>query len=202
MPREAWLTKDRLETLVDGIFAIAMTLLVLNIKLPVMTDEEAKANLASALSRLTPHLFAFAMSFLLLAVFWMVHHRQFHSIAKIDGPFIWLNILMLGLIVLVPFTTSLVGEYEKNLLSVVLFEANLLAIGLSIWAYWWYASKNHRLLVPDVTEKQIRYGLRRSMVLPVASVIAIGLAFITPRYSTTAYFLIPLMMIGIRNDRS
>jgi uncharacterized membrane protein len=73
--KEAWLTKNRLETLVDGIFAIAMTFLVLNFKLPVMTDQQAQSDLAAALSKLTPHLFAFFLSFLLLAVFWMVHHR-------------------------------------------------------------------------------------------------------------------------------
>ena len=184
----------------DGIFAIAMTLLVLNLKLPIMTDDQAQNDLAGALSRLTPHLFAFGLSFLLLAVFWMVHHRQFHFIAKVDGPFIWLNVLMLGLIVLVPFTTSLVGEYERNLVSSVLFEINLLAIGLAIWAYWWYASRGHRLVIPAITDKQIQYGLRRSMVLPVVSVIAIGLSFITARYSTSVYLLIPIILIFLKND--
>jgi uncharacterized membrane protein len=196
--RDAWLTKNRLETLVDGIFAIAMTLLVLNFRLPVMTDQQAQVDLAGALSKLTPHLFAFFLSFLLLAVFWMVHHRQFHFIDKVDGPFIWLNILMLGFIVLIPFTTSLVGEYERNLLSVILFEINLLAIGLSIWLYWWYASRNHRLIAADVTDEQIRYGLLRSMILPIVSLVAIGLAFITPRYSTMVYISIPFIMIIIR----
>lgn len=194
MAKEAWLTKDRLETLVDGIFAIAMTLLVLNLKLPVMTDEQAKTELGAGLALLTPHLLSFALSFLLLAVFWMVHHRQFHSIEKINSPFIWLNILMLSLIVLMPFTTSLIGEYENNLLTALLFEANLLGIGLIIWAYWWYAAKNHRLISPSVTDEQIQYGLKRAMVLPFVSVIAIGLAFLTPRYSTTVYILVPIMM--------
>lgn len=194
MAKEAWLTKDRLETLVDGIFAIAMTLLVLNLKLPVMTDEQAKTELGAGLALLTPHLLSFALSFLLLAVFWMVHHRQFHSIEKINSPFIWLNILMLSLIVLMPFTTSLIGEYENNLLTALLFEANLLGIGLIIWAYWWYAAKNHRLISPSVTDEQIQYGLKRAMVLPFVSVIAIGPAFLTPRYSTTVYILVPIMM--------
>lgn len=198
MAKEAWLTKDRLETLVDGIFAIAMTLLVLNLKLPVMTDEQAKTELGAGLALLTPHLLSFALSFLLLAVFWMVHHRQFHSIEKINSPFIWLNILMLSLIVLMPFTTSLIGEYENNLLTALLFEANLLGIGLIIWAYWWYAAKNHRLISPSVTDEQIQYGLKRAMVLPFVSVIAIGLAFLTPRYSTTVYILVPIVMAVLK----
>lgn len=184
--------------MVDGIFAIAMTLLVLNLKLPVMTDEQAKTELGAGLALLTPHLLSFALSFLLLAVFWMVHHRQFHSIEKINSPFIWLNILMLSLIVLMPFTTSLIGEYENNLLTALLFEANLLGIGLIIWAYWWYAAKNHRLISPSVTDEQIQYGLKRAMVLPFVSVIAIGLAFLTPRYSTTVYILVPIMMAVLK----
>ncbi len=198
MAREPWMTKNRLETLVDGIFAIAMTLLVLNIRIPVMSHQQAQAEMPRLLSNLYPHFFAFGLSFALLTIFWMSHHRLFHFIEKVDEPFIWLNVLMLALIVLVPFTTSLIGEYETNQLTAVIFELNLFGIGMSILAYWWYASRRHRLINEALTDSQIRHSLRRSAVLPVVSIFAIGLSFVTPQYSTMAYLTIPVIITIMR----
>ncbi|MFA5867693.1 MAG: TMEM175 family protein [Actinomycetota bacterium] len=194
MTREPWLTKNRLETLVDGIFAIAMTLLVLNLKVPTMSDQQAMADLPAALGRLWPHFFAFGLSFVLLASFWMAHHRQFHFIEKVDSVFIWLNVLMLGLIVLVPFSTSLMGEYEASHIAVVFFELNLFGIGVCMYLYWWYAGINNRLLSDKATETTFRYGLKRSAVLPVVSLIAVGISLVSPQYSTIAFLLIPFTM--------
>ncbi len=194
------MTKNRLETLVDGIFAIAMTLLVLNIRVPAMTHAQARSEMPAVLANLSPHFFAFAMSFALLTVFWMAHHRQFHFIEKVDEPFIWLNIFMLALIVLVPFTTSLVGEYETNQLTVILFELNLFGIGSCILAYWWYATRGHRLVSSKLTDRQIKYGLKRSAVLPVVSLFAIALSFVTPQYSTLAYLVIPVILAIFKKD--
>ncbi len=194
------MTKNRLETLVDGIFAIAMTLLVLNIRIPVMSHQQAQSQMPKLLTNLYPHFFAFALSFALLTIFWMSHHRLFHFIEKIDEPFVWLNVLMLALIVLVPFTTSLIGEYETNQLTAVLFELNLFGIGMSIMAYWAYASRRHRLTNATLTDNQIRYSLRRTSVLPVVSLLAIGLSFVTPQYSTMAYLAIPVIIGAMRKE--
>lgn len=194
MPEENWLTKNRLETLVDGIFAIAMTLLVLGLKVPQMTHERATAELSGALAGLRPHFTAFVISFLLLAVFWMAHHRQFKSIKKVDSIFIWLNILMLLLIVFVPFSTSLMGEYEEVQIAYIIFDLNLLLIGLSMLLYWWYAGKDNRLMVDDFTKAQYYYGIKRNAVLPSVSIVAIGLTFVTPQYSPLTFLAILAIM--------
>jgi uncharacterized membrane protein len=194
MPEENWLTKNRLETLVDGIFAIAMTLLVLALKVPQMTHKQAATGLSEALGGLRPHFTAFVISFFLLAIFWMAHHRQFKSIKKVDSNFIWLNILMLLLIVLVPFSTSLMGEYELARISYIFFDLNLFFIGISMFLYWWYAGKNNRLMVDGFTREQYLYGIKRNAVLPAVSLIALALTFVTPRYSSLAFLAIPVIM--------
>jgi uncharacterized membrane protein len=194
MPEENWLTKNRLETLVDGIFAIAMTLLVLNVKVPQMAQTSATAGLSRALTHLRPHFTAFVISFLLLAVFWMAHHRQFKSIKKVDGTFIWLNILMLLLIVFVPFSTGLMGEYETVQIAHLFFDLNLLFIGLTMFVYWWYAGKDNRLMVDGFTKAQYHYGIKRNAVLPVVSIVAVGVTFVAPQYSSLAFLAIPGIM--------
>lgn len=194
MSREPWLTKNRLETLADGIFAIAMTLLILNVKIPVMTDYKATTALPAALAQLRPHFIAFVLSFILLSVFWMAHHRQFHSIDKVDSVFLWLNILMLLLIVLVPFSTSLMGEYETSWVANFFFELNLFFIGLAMLSYWWYAGKDNRLTAANVTRDQYIYGLKRSLVLPGVSLVALGLSFLTPEHSTLVFLAIPVIL--------
>lgn len=198
MTENSWATKNRLEALVDGTIAIAITLLVLYIKVPIITVAQAKTGLLAELSNLEPDFFAFFLSFALLAVFWMAHHRQFQVIERVDETFLWLNILMLSFIVLVPFSTSLREEYLTSRVATVFFETNLFLIGLSLLLCWWYASKDHRLVSADLTLDQIRYGLKREMVLPAVSLIAIGLAFFTPQYSTVAYLLIPVIRAIIR----
>jgi uncharacterized membrane protein len=194
MPEDKWLTKNRLETLVDGIFAIAMTILVLDLSAPRMTNDEAVAGLLGGLAELGPHFSAFVVSFLLLAVFWMAHHRQFRSIKQVDGTFVFLNILMLLLIVTVPFSTSLVGEYETAQVAYIVFDINLLLIGLTMLLYWWYAGKENRLMVEGFTDKQYLYGIKRNAVLPAVSIAAIGFSFVSPQYSSLTFLTIPVIM--------
>lgn len=185
------MNKNRLETLVDGIFAISMTLLVLNLRLPQVN---AETTLYRELLNMTPHFQSYVLSFYLLAVFWVVHHKQMRHISRVDEPFLWLNILAMVFVALIPFSTSLEGEYGNLQAAAVFFEGNLLAAGLAFSAQWAYASKNHRLLEPSVDQAVIDRALRRSAVMPIVSGVAIALSFVTPGYSTLAYLAIPVVM--------
>lgn len=189
-----WLTTKRVESLTDGVFAIAMTLLVLNLRVPVISEDIAKQTLPGALLSLRPHFFAYGLSFFLLAVFWIIHHRQFHTIKRADQGLLWINIVALIFIVLLPFSTSLIGEYENVQLAAIFFEGNLLAAGLAFYFNYWYATANHRLVDPDLDERAIVIGRRRNLVIPVVSLVAIGLSFVSPQYSTLAYALIPFIL--------
>ncbi len=185
------MNKNRLETLVDGIFAISMTLLVLNLRLPQVG---AETTLARELLGMIPHFQSYVLSFYLLAVFWVIHHRQLRHVAKVDEPFLWLNVLAMVFVALIPFSTSLEGEYGNLQAAAIFFEANLLLAGLAFAAQFAYAAHGHRLLQPDTDQSVIDRALRRSMVMPVVSAVAIALTFVTPSYGTLAYLSIPVIL--------
>ena len=122
------LTTRRIEALTDGIFAIAMTLLVLTLTLPDML--ETQLGLSQLLADQWPKFFNYALSFVLLAIFWIVHHQQFHVIRRTDRGHIWINIGILMFVALMPFSTDVAGDYSGETLAELLFSANLMILGL------------------------------------------------------------------------
>lgn len=192
------LSTQRIQALTDGVFAIAMTLLVLNLKVPPVTEESAAQVLPKLVLRLWPDFFNYALSFILLATFWIVHHRQFHFIKAINQRLLWINILGLMFIALIPFSTSLIAEHGDVQIAALVFECNLLAIGLIFYVHWSYATGKHHLINPDLSAQRILLNKKRNLVMPVVSLIAIGLSFLTPDWSEVPYFAIPFIMAKYR----
>jgi uncharacterized membrane protein len=175
----------------DGIFAVAMTLLVVNLSIPEnirLTDTQLHIVLMDQAHKFSNYL----ISFFLTAFFWISHHRQHHFIKRTDHVHLWINILILMFIVLVPFSTSLVGDYRGSKTAEIFFALNMLIIALLFRVNWLYATKNYRLIESDVSENIIRYIKRRSSLFIVASVLALILSFFIPHWSSTAYLLIPV----------
>jgi uncharacterized membrane protein len=185
------LTTRRIEALADGIFAIAMTLLVLTLTLPDATQTEL--SLSQLLADQWPKFFNYALSFLLLAIFWIVHHQQFHVIRRTDRRHVWINIGILMFVALMPFSTDVVGNYEHETLAELLFSANLLVLGLLFLLNWWYACWNHRLVDPDLDRETIVGGIRRNCVTPVVAAISMVLSLFVPRWGLMVYMLIPFI---------
>jgi len=95
-----------------------------------------------------PALFHYFLAFFILASFWIAHHAQVDRLRHIDRTFLWINIAMLMFVALVPFSVSLIGDYPGETFAAVIFEANLLAIGLIFAAQWRYAAHDNRLVRP------------------------------------------------------
>ncbi len=185
-----FLTTSRLEALADGIFAISMTLLVLNLTLPVTdTDGTPLSPIHDLLAGQIYEFINYAIAFILIAVFWIAHHQQFHSIKRVDGTLIWINVIMLMFIALMPFSTDLAGDFQGETLADVFFAGNLMMLGLLFLANWAYATHKYRLVDADLDQRIIARGLRRNLVIPVVSLIVIGLAFFIPGYSMFFYWL-------------
>ncbi len=185
------LNTDRLEALSDGIFAIAMTLLVFNISIP--GSNETNDSISQLLFNESHTFFIFGLSFIILAMFWILHHKQFHFIDKTNKVHIWTNILFLMLISLMPFTASLIGDYPDNLSARIFFNSNLFLLGFLLYLNWKYASRNDLIRVEDLSEKEIKKKEKICMVLPALAIIAIGVSFITPIYSPIVYVLSPFI---------
>lgn len=183
---------NRIETLTDGIFAIAMTLLVLTLELPA-TGGLTAAKLHELLLAQYDKFFNYALSFILLAVFWVIHHQQFHHIRKTDHTLLWLNIITLIFVALMPFSTSLIGEFGYDWMADLFFNLNMFMLGLLFSLTWIYAALGHRLVSKTLEQKKIVAGIKRGLIVPVVSLIAIVLGFLSPGNSGFAYLLIPII---------
>jgi uncharacterized membrane protein len=180
--------------LADGIFAIAMTLLVLSLVVPDAPASNVETALNDYLQEDWNKFLNFVKSFLLLAIFWIVHHRIFATIKRTDEGFLWLNIFALMFVALVPFSATLEGEYSNIQIAAAIFDLNLLAIGICYFLIVVYASRGHRLIAEDISREQININYRRGLVVPAVSLMALGLTFISPGWSSMAYLLIPFIM--------
>jgi uncharacterized membrane protein len=179
----------------DGVFAITMTLLVLEIKVPALEGAAAAKELPHQLLALWPKFAAYAISFVTLGVYWVGHHLQFASIHRADRNLLWINILFLLCTGFVPFTTALMGEYWTEPLPVVLYGLNLVAVSLMIWVHWTYASRGRRLIAPEIDDGIIVSASRVILLGPVVYAIAIALAWVHTGISIALYGLANLLYI-------
>jgi uncharacterized membrane protein len=188
---EYHISKNRLETLVDGIFAIAMTLLVLGITPPKPPESLAPAVLSNMIISLVPQVFLFIIAFLVLALFWLAHHRQFHFVQRVDPALVWINVLLLISIVFVPFSTDVAGDYPEVLSAVLLFHANMLVVGLLFALHWRHICRHEHLCDPVPEKKIIHHWYLRSTLVPAVAVIGGVVAYISPPFSLLIYLILP-----------
>ena len=189
------LTKSRLESLSDGIFAFAMTLLVVGLNLP---DKSAivptQVFAINYLFSLYSDFFHYVLAFLILGAFWLSHHIEVHPIRSLDRNYIWLNLGTLLFVALLPFSTSFSGDFNSVSLGAMVFELNLFAIGMGMYFQWIYATGNNRLVEPgELDSRFIRHVGMRSLVVPSISLIGILIALTGNLYSTVVYLFIPVV---------
>ncbi len=175
----------RLLSLSDGIFAFAITLLILNIVLPLGTSRE---EVPQALLSLWPKYLAFLISFVVIGLYWMVHVRQFRYIRRFDKGLLWLNLLFLMFIVLIPFSTSVLSDFEETA-SVVLYAANMACAGFTATGLWLY-SVRRKLVAEGLGRARVRRGIIMNLIAPGWFTVSIGLAFINASLAAYSWLLI------------
>jgi uncharacterized membrane protein len=163
----------RIVSFSDGVFAIAITLLVLALEVP-----DGVSDLGQMLKDQIPDFFAFALSFAVLAQVWFFHHRFFGSLERFDAPLISMNFLYLALVTLVPFTSELIGDYGHESIAVVIYAVNLgclgaLGAGMVRFAY------RRELVNPEVAEMLDIRGSRSDWIVPATFLISIPIAFLS-----------------------
>lgn len=168
---------DRIVFFSDAVFAIAITILVLDIRVP---DGLSPAELPAQVLSLGPKYLSYVISFLVLAVYWQAHHRIFRPIRGYDGTLVWLNYFFLMAVAFLPFPTSLLGEYSEQQVSVVIYAANAAAASLLLSAISWYATSGHRLVPPDLEDEEEKLRRLQGLVVPVVFLASIGVSFLSP----------------------
>jgi uncharacterized membrane protein len=193
------LTKNRMESLTDGIFAFAMTLLVVGLNVPDKAAQiQSNEFVLHTILSLRGDFLHYVIAFMILAGFWLSHTIQYHHIRVVDRRFIWINLIALLFVALLPFTTSLSGDFSDIPLAAIVFEANLLVIGLVFTFQWQYATADHRLTGPDLDSGYVQESLRRGLVIPAVSLLAILLALAGFTSSTAIYLLLPFIFMIVR----
>lgn len=185
------LSTFRIETLEDGVFAIALTLLVLDLKVPETDD----IPILYSLINMWPNFLTFFGSFLLLGVFWFGHRAAMNLVKHADHIYHWLNIILLMFVSVVPFSSSLLSKYYYNKFAIALYGLNLIAIGATLSIQWHYASHNHRLTDPELPEQIRRFALVRSLFAPIMYFIAVILALVNFKISLIIYTVVPTLYI-------
>jgi uncharacterized membrane protein len=186
----------RIETLGDGIFAIVITLLVFELKVPsVPPGVDPAAALPGLLLAMWPKFVSWLLSFVIIGVYWQAHHGQYNLIKRVDRPLIWLNILFFMMIALIPFTAALLGTFPTTQLAVVLYGVNLILVNLSLAWHWHHATARHWLVDPDLNAAAVETAYRRILLPPAVYTGAIAVSFLDPRLAIVLYALMPLAYI-------
>ena len=172
----------RIEAFSDGVFAIAITLLVLGINVPKARELAAGGSLASTLIKQWPHYLAFVTSFITIFAKWVNHHRIFSFIQRTDHPFLYWNGLLLLLITFMPFPTALLAEYllrPDARVAGAVFAGTYVASAFAFKGLWHHASRNGRLLAQNVDDREIRQITMQYRYAPFLYLAAFALSFVS-----------------------
>ena len=189
--RVAGQSVERLAALSDGIFAVAMTLLVLDLHVPVHEAITSERDLWRALIALLPRLVIFLMSVMTLGIFWVGQQTQFNHFARADRNLAWIHISFLCAVCLVPFSTSLLAEYIHYRTAFGVYWFNILLLGLALYWSWSYARRKG--LLSDDVPAEIHSAIVRRIVI-AQSLYAAGalLCFLGTYYAIAAIVLVQL----------
>jgi uncharacterized membrane protein len=171
--RDLWST-NRVEALSDGVFAIVMTLLVLELKVPALPRDAPAAEIWQGVRQLGPIFFSYFVTFALAGTFWYWHHKAFDEIEQVDGLLFALNLGFLSFVSLLPFSTAILGAFRlRQPVSLGCYFGNLLGMAILLIAFWSYATRAG-LVVPTSDPRSRRRILPRVIVQAAACVVALA----------------------------
>jgi uncharacterized membrane protein len=183
-------TKARMEALSDGIFSVAMTLLVLDIKMPENVHLQGNADLWRYFGLIAHAFVVYALSFVVLAMFWAAHNYQFHYVEKLDRPLLWINFAFLLATTTIPFTTNLLTTHPDLALAVSIYAANILVLDLVLLLHVRRLHKYPSLSTKDFKSVRVRQMQRRLLVMCSVPLLAIAVAQVSPSWGLRTFYLL------------
>ena len=165
----------------DAVFAVAITLLILDMRIPELSGSVSNADFLTALTHMGPKLWTFTLSFFVIGRYWVSHVRHFQffrTIIEGEKPrLLFLTLLFLFFIVLLPFSTSLISAYSDQRLAVVIYAATVAAAGYMQYSMWVYATHEHTHKISDTEKRQLYYQTMRLLATPFVFTLSIPIAF-------------------------
>jgi uncharacterized membrane protein len=190
--------KTRLEAFSDGVFAVAITLLVLDLRVP---QAVRAGGLGHALNDLWPNYASYVVSFFIIGIIWVNHHGMFGYLQRVDRTLLFLNLLLLLFIVVIPFPTALLAEYVRaggfnSHLAAAVFSAVMFGMSVSFAVNWLWILRDDRLLSEHVDRASARSTIPRFAIFGiVAYLVLIGLSFVSAPLTLGLHFLLAVFYI-------
>jgi len=183
--------KSRLEAFSDGVFAIVITLLILDIRFPEVEYSQFWTTLVSVL----PRILAYVMSFIIIGLYWVTHHNSMHAMKRTDRGFLWLNILLLLCVSFIPFPTSLLGRYPFQTGPIIIYGATLITCNIVGYIMLVYVHYHPHLAVREFNQQYLRSHTPNYIIVNGAYLCAIFLAHPFPVLSYLIYIVAVLSLI-------
>jgi uncharacterized membrane protein len=190
------LNKQRLEAFSDGVFAIVITLLILDIRIPVVQP----TLLGAALVDILPQLLTYVLSFFIVGLYWHLHHQVAAEIKRIDGAFIWLNLVWLLFVSILPFPTALLGRYPLQPIPLAIYGINLILVNVTGFVILVYFQRRPKLRFTPMSAAELRVIAPIYVIVNSLYAVAIGVAWFFPWLSYGIYIFV-LMWVTARSIR-
>jgi uncharacterized membrane protein len=194
---------ERLILFSDAVFAIAITLLVLEIKVPEIPKEQVTEELLrGSLAHMIPKFVGFLISFFVIGLYWTIHHQMFGFVINYTRKLMWLNLLFLLAVALMPFSTAFYSEYVLRLLKmpVIIYVTNIVFLGLMTLFIWQHITDPKLHLTAGLVEEEKRYFTIRAITVPVMFITtALVYLLIAPKVAIFIPPFIPLIIRATRN---
>lgn len=185
----------RLGALIDGVFAIVMTLLVLDIKVPHEIGTFKHLNLQEFLTGQFQDIIIYMVVFIVLAYLWIINHTEAHFIKFTDYAHLWITVLYLMFVALLPFSSALVNRFPEDTISELFLAGNVFIIGVLNYASWSYITKRPVLVESSLTARQANTEKKKLIIMPVVAAIAMAVAVIRPIASSYTLLIAPIAML-------
>jgi len=194
-PEERGLGFERLVFFSDAVFAIAITLLIIEVQLPDLPRGATDGQLREALVALIPKVFAYVLSFATIGLYWLAHWRRFRYVARVNERLVAINLVLLGFVAFIPFPTALVGNQGDHPIAIVIYALSLSAAGVLgplTWLYAWRAG----LVMPGISPRFAQLSVFRGFSVPI---VLLGSLVLLPifgtRWVTASWLLIAPVQI-------
>ncbi len=191
------LQMERIVFFSDAVFAIAITLLIIEIKVPHIEHDAGDREFWIALLKLTPNFVGYFFSFFVIGAYWVGHHQIYGHIKNWNSGLMWRNITVLAAIAFIPFSTAFLSEYPARFVPLFLYAANFSAAGFLATWQWRYAVKKG-LIEENLSPTIIKQHTWHYSILPLVGIAVILLGLITPLLAGFAFWLIPISQAIIR----
>lgn len=197
------MSTGRIEAFSDGVFAIVITLLVLEFRVPQVKGPEIGPELARGLLALVPKFLSYVLSFSIVCIWWVAHHHLFHLIRKSDRGLLWLNSLFLLWLAFIPFPTAMLGDYPGEPIAVMCYGVVMTLAGVAFSSMRYYAFYVGSLVDESIDRELLRRAMIKSALNPVLHFCAVLSSLVDVKIALALYVLLPLLFfIPSRLDRA